>query len=251
MNFENIRGYWRLKQLKNSIFEKTLHIPKFVECNICNWQGRRFLDDFWHKKVMCPNCASDIRHRLLHMSLKSFKLKDKKILHFAPENCLKPFFYNLKEYITADLNNFENLDLKIDISDMSEIPNDEFDIVIASDVLEHVYNDKKAIAEIYRILKVNGLAVITVPQSDEFEHTIEDLSSLSKKEREKKFGNFDHYRIYGSDFKKTLENGHFRVKVFEAKSYDEKISKYYVLKPPKLNLNPIATNRRRIYHAYK
>ena len=38
-----------------------------------------------------------------------------------------------------------------------------FDIVVASDVLEHVENDQQAIAEIYRVLKKNGTLIFTIP----------------------------------------------------------------------------------------
>lgn len=38
-----------------------------------------------------------------------------------------------------------------------------FDIVISSEVIEHVENPEKAIAEISRVLKPNGIAIITTP----------------------------------------------------------------------------------------
>ena len=39
----------------------------------------------------------------------------------------------------------------------------EFDIIIASDVLEHIENDNKALLEWKRVLKDNGFAIIFVP----------------------------------------------------------------------------------------
>ncbi len=38
-----------------------------------------------------------------------------------------------------------------------------FDIIVASDVLEHVENDQQAMAEIYRVLKKDGTLIFTVP----------------------------------------------------------------------------------------
>ena len=192
-----------------------------------------------------------MRHRLLHFSLRKFDIKDKKILHFAPENCLEKIFEKVKHYKTADLINFENIDFKIDISDMSMINDNEYDIVIASDVLEHVFNDQKAIKEINRILKTQGIAVLTVPQGDNLKYTIKYLTDISRKERELKFGNFDHYRLYGTDFKKKLEDEKFIVKIFEAQTFGYKVSKYHVLRPPIMNTNSLATNQRKIYHATK
>ncbi|UCC20441.1 MAG: class I SAM-dependent methyltransferase [Promethearchaeota archaeon] len=49
--------------------------------------------------------------------------------------------------------------------DLIRLPyrNESFDFVSALDVLEHIKNDDLAISEISRILKKNGIAVITVP----------------------------------------------------------------------------------------
>jgi len=41
-----------------------------------------------------------------------------------------------------------------------------FDKVIASEILEHLNDDKKAIAEIYRVLKPGGIALISVPNKN-------------------------------------------------------------------------------------
>ncbi|GGF64461.1 methyltransferase [Terasakiella brassicae] len=49
--------------------------------------------------------------------------------------------------------------------DICAVPfeNDSFDLVVATDILEHVDDDKTALKEIYRILKPGGHALITVP----------------------------------------------------------------------------------------
>lgn len=46
-----------------------------------------------------------------------------------------------------------------------ELPykNDTFDVVIAADVLEHVNHDAQGMAELFRVLKPGGFAVMTVP----------------------------------------------------------------------------------------
>lgn len=43
-------------------------------------------------------------------------------------------------------------------------PDDHFDRVIASEILEHVPEDEKAIMELARILKPGGIAAVTVPR---------------------------------------------------------------------------------------
>jgi len=52
--------------------------------------------------------------------------------------------------------------IKGDITKNS-IKNEQYDVVVALDVLEHIKDDKIAIAEIFRILKKGGYALITVP----------------------------------------------------------------------------------------
>jgi len=134
---------------------------------------------------------------------------------------------------------------------MSEIADGVFDLVIASDVLEHVYDDQKAIFEIHRILKVGGRAILTVPQKDNLKITIEDLTDISEVERERKFGQNDHYRIYGVDFYNKLQTANFNINIFDADSFSKKEREKFILSPPILGKHPIVTNYRRIYHAIK
>lgn len=45
----------------------------------------------------------------------------------------------------------------------TQFKNEEFDVIIASDVLEHIEDDSAALAEWYRILKPNGKLLLFVP----------------------------------------------------------------------------------------
>ena len=232
-----------------------LRYPKIVKCNICNWNGRRFIDDNWLKMVSCPNCYSGIRHRLLLFSIMDEpilinNIKNKRILHFAPESFLIPYLNTSKNYVTADYYR-KDVDINLDISNMNDISDCEYDMVIASDVLEHVYDDIKAIYELNRILKFGGIAILTVPQKDNLNKTIEDLSDLSSEERRIKLGQKDHYRIYGYDFYDKLTKAQFNVHIIDAKTVDKFISSKYVLIPPILGFHPMVTNYRKIYHAIK
>ena len=51
--------------------------------------------------------------------------------------------------------------------------NDSFDFVCALDVLEHIKDDQMAVSEISRILKKNGIVVITVPHKMKY-YTFQD-----------------------------------------------------------------------------
>ena len=49
--------------------------------------------------------------------------------------------------------------------DATRLPfqNETFDRIIASEVLEHIYNDEDALSELFRVLKPQGILAITVP----------------------------------------------------------------------------------------
>jgi len=78
-------------------------------------------------------------------------------------------------------------------------------------VLEHIPDDKKAMSEILRVLKPSGWAILQVPILAE--KTIEDPIVRSPEERERVYGQFDHVRAYGLDYKDRLEDAGFIVTV--------------------------------------
>jgi 2-polyprenyl-3-methyl-5-hydroxy-6-metoxy-1,4-benzoquinol methylase len=87
------------------------------------------------------------------------------LLHVAPELNLKNILKNQTNinYVTADLLS-DNVLIKLDIS-KSPLHNNIFDLVICNHVLEHIIDDKRAMSELYRILKPGGMAILQVPIS--------------------------------------------------------------------------------------
>ena len=79
----------------------------------------------------------------------------------------------------------------------------------------------------YRILKYNGISILQVPINVKRENTFEDLSIKSKIQREKYFGQYDHVREYGLDFKDRVEQAGFKVEII---NYSKKISQDLVIK---------------------
>ena len=51
------------------------------------------------------------------------------------------------------------------IADACNLPYDDnfFDVAVSFDVFEHIKNDQRAISEVYRVLKENGVLIFTVP----------------------------------------------------------------------------------------
>lgn len=139
------------------------------ECPICRYRGpfqdsRRAAGTRRH--AQCPGCKAFERHRLQFLVLNGIfdrgAVSDLRVLHFAPE----PFFRNyfsarFPRYETADLQ-MEGVDHRVDLQ---ALPFDDasYDFVFASHVLEHVPDDESAIAEIRRVLRPGGIAVLPVP----------------------------------------------------------------------------------------
>jgi len=89
---------------------------------------------------------------------------------------------------------------------------DSIDIFICSHVLEHVEDDRKAIAELYRILKPGGWGIVMVPIQLTLSEIHEDTSIKSENERCKYFGLESHVRIYSKQgFVRRLECSGFKV----------------------------------------
>ena len=130
------------------------------------------------------------------------------------------------DYTTADLIS-PWADIKMDVH---EIPYHEnsFDVVICNHVLEHVINDKKAMQELYRVLKKDGIGIFQVPINISNKKTYEDFTILDPKERNKAFGQYDHVRTYGMDFFDRLKEAGFMVEKCEytSKFTSEEITKY-------------------------
>ena len=171
--------------------------------------------------ALSPSTLSLERHRLLWLYLKnetdffqpelvsgSVKLK---VLHFAPEQAFYKRFRALKnlDYTITDLNS-PLADVKADICNLPFNDN-EFDVILCNHVLEHIPDEAKAMQELYRVLKPNGMAILQVPQDLSRETTFEDNSITDKKERAKIFGQYDHVRIYGRDYFNKLRSIGFRV----------------------------------------
>lgn len=232
--------------------------PKVVACNICGWMGRRFLTDPWHKHIKCPRCSLGVRHRLFSAALQYIEglsydklVRARRVLHFAPEDFITPHIRDkAASYSTADLLH-GNCDFSLDMSAMPEVPDGAFDTVIAFDVLEHVPDYLKALREVHRILSPGGWAIFTVPQKDGLSATDEDSSILSPADRERRFGQPDHLRIFGSDFPGLVENEGFTVTVVDESCFPVAMAQRHVLFPPVLSKHPLATNHRKVFFCQK
>jgi predicted SAM-dependent methyltransferase len=172
----------------------------------------------YRPNALCPFCRSSDRERLIFLYLKkqtSVFSESIKLLHVAPEKNLQIFLKSCAniDYLSVDIDS-PLAAIKMDISSIN-YENNSFDVIICNHVLEHIENDKRAMAEIYRVLKPGGWTILQVPLSITSPKTYEDKTKKSSKEREESFGQKDHVRIYGLDYKNRLEEAGFTVEIFD------------------------------------
>lgn len=180
---------------------------------------RKFLPYGYGKQrenALSPGTLSLERHRQMWLYLKNetdFFTKNYKVLHMAPEQSFFKRFRKMKnlEYLTADL--FSPIvDVKADILNLP-FENESFDVVFCNHVLEHIEDDRKAMSELYRVMKPGGWGIFQVPMKNSLEKTYEDFSIKDPKERQKHFGQYDHVRWYGMDYFQRLESVGFKVDI--------------------------------------
>jgi len=185
--------------------------------------------------VLAPGTLSLERHRLLWLYLQNetnFFTAPLKVLHMAPEQCFLKRFKKLKnlDYTTADLY-APYVDVKANILNLP-FANNTFDVVFCNHVLEHIEDDKKAMQELFRVLKPGGFGIFQIPQDINRAKTYEDFSITNPKERQKHFGQYDHVRIYGRDYFDKLRAVGFDVKEvnYSQQFSPQEIEKYRLAK---------------------
>jgi len=151
---------------------------------------------------LCPACDASDRDRLYALFLRDYLMSldsPVQMVDFGPSQQLAAFvrrhIAKQVQYRTADLLT-ENVDDHVDITNLQSYASDQFDFFICSHVLEHVRDDRKALRELHRILKPGGQAILMVPIILSIDHVDEDPDVHDEAERWRRFGQFDHVRLY-------------------------------------------------------
>lgn len=189
-----------------------------VECPCCGGSFPKFIHGgvTLRPDALCPACHSLERHRLqwLYFRERTNIFRDPlRVLHFAPEARLQEALKAMPnlDYTSADLYS----PLAMEKVDIADIPYEDgaFDVVLCSHVLEHIPDDRGAMAELHRVLKAGGWAILQVPLDLDLEHTREDSSITDPGERTRLFGQHDHVRMYGRDYADRLTAAGFEVNI--------------------------------------
>ena len=105
----------------------------------------------------------------------------------------KKFIHPSNNFVRADCRNLPNVDVVTNITDLSFNDN-SFDFILCLNLLEHVWDTRKALSELRRVLRVNGKVLFHVP----FFFPEHDAP-------------YDFHRWTINGFSKLLEENNFRV----------------------------------------
>jgi len=178
-----------------------------VECPCCGRKWAEFAPDRGRGNALCPGCGSHERHRAQWLYLDrvlDLGIEPVRLLHFAPEYALRGLIEQRRavDYVTADLDP-AGVDVAADITALP-FGDGEFDAIVCSHVLEHVDDDRAAMAELARVLGPGGWLVVMVPLDLGREATHEDPSITAPADREREYLQHDHVRLYSLDIMERL-----------------------------------------------
>lgn len=197
-------GWFRLRHAGEPAFH----------CPVCGYRGpfRAVRPDTGLRRhAQCPSCQALERHRLQYLVLQRLfadrDLSGLKMLHVAPEPFFREFFASrVSVYETADIS-MPGVDHRIDLQSLPFAAG-SYDLVFASHVMEHVRNDQQALAEIRRILRPGGIAILPVPLVAPY--TIEYPEPNPHEAY--------HVRAPGHDYFQRYEQHFARVELFSSES---------------------------------
>ena len=239
--FENVRKGQvpadfgaQLSQWENEVFHYLNCLPC---CNICRERAPylpKMLQDRQQQKVhgfpywnavmesssysscMCSKCEALDRERMISLFLDMLSAGETgeklRILQIAPTPALDRYLRAMDsvEYDTTDLL-MPNVSFQADIQNMDMVQDKTYDVIICSHILEHVEDDRRAMRELHRILKDDGVCLFLVPLVIGLDRT-DEAFGLSEEENWKRFGQGDHTRLYAKeDFLNRLSEAGFLV----------------------------------------
>ena len=201
---------------------KAAGAPKSRHCPACTSDVVGFFRYGDEREWGCPACGASPRERLMHALLDRNVIAipaNAAILHCAPNemSLVNRFRAGAGDYVPADFDPSRYPLPDIQKVDLMALADDaRFHILYASHVMEHVPDDAHVFRNIARALKPGGEAWLIVPL---WEKPTEDgPPDLDPRERERRFGQWDHVRQYGRDFADRIRAAGLDVEVIDAAS---------------------------------
>lgn len=218
LGFKRFKDYYDIQELVPE--NKTNGVKSLLSynCTICGGNVFETYDSSIPRK--CSSCNAVERSRTMPDLLNEdiqIDFSKTKILHISPTRPERLFFKNMGAHtVSVDIRPECKTDIVADICNMPEIESASFDMVFANCVLNHVYDDEKALAEISRVLRSGGMALLFVLDSGTLKTiTSKDPTGWYGKENYEKYkiGTFRHYGE--TDFIKQLGRHFSDVRCYE------------------------------------
>ena len=204
------------------------------QCNICGWEGEFGRPEHGREGTICGNCVSTGRLRAVMYWFGRLEGRENEPVHAWPAAKQKailessprgPYAMMLAEKYDYYETEFDPAriaagDQPRKFADFQKLhyPDGTFDVVIASDVFEHVRDDAAGYSEIYRTLKPGGTLILTVPYSHHIPSTVKRVDTsgpddvlLMEAEYHGGGGHTLTYRNYGRDLLTLLRTTGFSV----------------------------------------
>lgn len=172
----------------------------------------------------CPVCHGADRTRMMMLYLEAqagVGQKPLRILHVAPDFGLYLWLKRqpMIDYIATDIDTarYRHID-GIQSADLTAapFPDASFDVIICSHVLEHIPDDHAAFSELFRLLRPGGTVLALTPFALDGLGTEEDPTINDAAEQDRRFGQWDHVRIYDrDDFMERLRKAGFDAALFD------------------------------------
>lgn len=155
----------------------------------------------------CRRCGSLERHRFFVLLLDMLRVSQPPVdvlLEVAPAAETRRYLadFPARRHVRLDLG-ADNRSVDV-LASLTDVPlaDDSVDLLVCYHVLEHIPDDKAAMAEIARVLKPSGVALLQVPFRPGT--TTDEDPDAPEDERVRRFGQADHVRYYGDDFEDRL-----------------------------------------------
>lgn len=211
------RAFFRLLRARGETYAR-VHFTLPRTCPICGYSGRFHPFGLFEIQptAICANCRSLERHRLLYLCFRDMEIAPGSldILHFAPEPAVARFARPAaRSYTTTDPLE-PGMDRAWDITAI-DCPDAQFDLILCSHVLEHV-DVVPALAELRRILRPGGRALLMVPICEGLDETYENPEVTDEAGRYLHFHQPDHLRVFGRDFRDRLREAGFALREYVA-----------------------------------
>ncbi|MBQ4819232.1 methyltransferase domain-containing protein [Aquimarina sp. MMG016] len=157
-------------------------------------------------------------------------ITNNEVIHFAPEKNLSPKIeeYSPSKYVKGDLYPANDTIQKIDLTNIP-YEDETFGLFLCNHVLEHVPDYKKAMQEIFRVLRPGGTAILQTPYSKLLKNNFEDEGINTDELRLIFYGQEDHARYFSeTQFLQSLMECGFELQIVKHSDlFDADKATYY------------------------